>query len=79
MGYIFDSYPLPLLRRLTVGAAIEKIFFDFYFPDFARNLSDVWIENILNFTLVILISKIFLFFQISSLYSSDFDFLIIGS
>ena len=28
----FDSYPLPLLRRLTVGAAIEKKFF--YFSDF---------------------------------------------
>ena len=26
----FDSYPLPLLRRLTVGAAIEKNFFYFF-------------------------------------------------
>ena len=26
----FDSYPLPLLRRLTVGAAIEKNFFIFF-------------------------------------------------
>ena len=28
----FDSYPLPLFRRLTVGAAIEKNFF--HFSDF---------------------------------------------
>ena len=26
---LFDSYPLPLLRRLTMGAAIEKNFFIF--------------------------------------------------
>ena len=26
---IFDSYPLPLFRRLTMGAAIEKNFFQF--------------------------------------------------
>ena len=32
----FDSYPLPLLRRLTVGAAIEKNFFWFLFFWFAR-------------------------------------------
>lgn len=30
-AYIFDSYPLPLLRRLTVGAAISENFFWFYF------------------------------------------------
>lgn len=38
-------YPLPLFRRLTVGAAIEKNFFDFYFSDFACNLSGLCIEN----------------------------------
>ena len=91
-AYIFDSYPLPLFRRLTVGAAIEKNFFWFYFfvspirfllvfyfflfflnplstrsnytsififfLIFARNLSEVGIENILNFILVILDYKI---------------------
>ena len=30
-GVHFDSYTLPLFRRLTVGAAIEKNFFWFYF------------------------------------------------
>ena len=30
-AYIFDSYPFPLLRRLTVGAAIEKNFFIFFY------------------------------------------------
>ena len=29
-GVHFDSYPLPLLRRLAVGAAIEKNFFYFF-------------------------------------------------
>ena len=28
---LFDSYPLPLLRRFIVGAAIEKNFFDFFY------------------------------------------------
>ena len=28
-AYVFDSYPLPLLRRFIVGAAIEKNFFIF--------------------------------------------------
>ena len=62
-GYILDSYPLPLFRRLTRRAAIEKNFFWFLFFWFARNLSEVWIENILNFTLVILISNFFYFFS----------------
>ena len=43
---IFDSYPLPLFRRLTMGAAIEKNFFDFYFSDFSPYSQNVWIENI---------------------------------
>ena len=47
--YIFDSYPLPLFRRLTVGAAIEKIFFEFFF----------WIH----YQLVLIILR-FLFFLI---------------
>ena len=29
-AYIFDSYPIPLLRRFIVGAAIEKNFFYFF-------------------------------------------------
>ena len=38
-GVYFDSYTLPLLRRFTVGAAIEKNFFlIFIFLIFARNL-----------------------------------------
>ena len=43
-------YPLPLFRRLTVGAAIEKNFFDFYFSDFSPYSQNVWIENIFLFS-----------------------------
>ena len=32
-GTFWLVHPLPLFRRLTVGAAIEKNFFDFYFSD----------------------------------------------
>ena len=46
----FDSYPLPLLRRFIVGAAIEKNFFDFYFSDFSPYSQNVWIENIFLFS-----------------------------
>ena len=77
MGYILTRTPSPFSAGSSWGAAIEKNFFYFLNPlstrsdytsvfiflIFARNLSEVWIENILNFILVILISKFFLFFQ----------------
>ena len=87
---IFDSYPLPLLRRFIVGAAIEKNFLFFlnplstrsnytsifiFFQILARNLSEVWIENILNFTLVILTSNNFLFFFVTSFLSDSYSIL----
>ena len=41
-GTFFDSYPLPLLRRLTVGAAIEKNFFIFFRLSFYARLITIW-------------------------------------
>ena len=57
-------HPSPFSAGSSWGLLSRKIFFDFYFSDFHSYLSEVWIEIIfLNFTLVILISKFFLFFQ----------------
>ena len=67
--------PLPFLRRFIVGAAIEKNFFDFYFSDFSPYSQNVWIENILNFTLVILTSNNFLFFFVTSFLSDSYSIL----
>lgn len=44
-AYIFDSYPLPLFRRLTVGAAIEKNFFYFLFFWFVIVLVWFWLSD----------------------------------
>ena len=74
-GVHFDSYPLPLLRRLTVGAAIEKNFFHFYFSYFRSQSLRSWIEIIyLNFTLVILISKFFFYFFWFSFWLSNINY-----
>ena len=64
-AYILTRTPSPFCAGSLWGLLSRKIFFDFYFPDFARNLSEVWIEIIfLNFTLVILTSNnFFIFFR----------------
>ena len=76
-GVHFDSYPLPLLRRLTVGAAIEKKFFWFLFFWFAHNLSEVWIENIIFWILHSLFLSRIIFFIFSWLrsYSDSYSIL----
>ena len=48
-AYIFDSYPLPLFRRLTVGAAIEKNFLFFFVTSFLFGFVLDFIQNICRF------------------------------
>ena len=62
--HLFDSYPLPLFRRLTVGGCYrEKFFFDFYFSDFARNLRMVGLRIFFEFyTRYAYLGKFFYFF-----------------
>ena len=45
-GYILTRYPLPLFRRLTVGAAIEKNFFYFFVTSFLFGFVLYFIQNI---------------------------------
>ena len=76
----FDSYPLPLLRRFIVGAAIEKNFFyfsdfvlDFYFfSDFARIHRMFGLRIFFLFLLFDLYSFYFLFFQNPNFNSISF-------
>ena len=67
--------PSPYSAGWRWGLLSRKIFFHFYFLIFARNLSEVWIENILNFTLVIITSNNFLFFSWLSSYSDSYPIL----
>ena len=61
----FWLVPLPLLRRLTMGAAIEKNFFWFLFFWFSLVISEVWIEIIFFefYTRYSYLENFFLFFQ----------------
>ena len=62
------------LNPLSTRSNYTSIFI--FFLIFARNLSEVWIENILNFTLVILTSNNFLFFFVTSfLFGFVLDFI----
>ena len=67
--------PPPFGQVDMEGCYREKFFLIFIFPIFARNLSEVWIENILNFTLVILTSNNFLFFFVTSFLSDSYSIL----
>ena len=67
-GVHLDSIPPPPFAQVDGGGCYrEKFFLIFIFLIFARNLRISGLRII------------FFIFQISSLYSSDFDFLIIGS
>ena len=59
--------PSPFCAGSSWGLLSRKIFFDFYFSDFARNLSEVWIEIIfLIFRLrFLLVFYFFYFFRFS--------------
>ena len=67
--------PSPFSAGWRWGLLSRKIFLIFIFLIFARNLSEVWIENILNFTLVILTSNNFLFFFVTSFLSDSYSIL----
>ena len=76
-----EYIPLPFLTRTPSpysagwrwGLLSRKIFFDFYFPDFARNLSDVWIEIIFWILHSLFLSrKIFFIFSKHCFNSSSF-------
>ena len=69
---IFSDF-IFFLNPLSTRSNYTSIFI--FFPDFARNLSEVWIENILNFTLVILTSNNFLFFFVTSFLSDSYSIL----
>ena len=61
------------LNPLSTRSNYTSIFI--FFQILARNLSEVWIENILNFTLVILTSNNFLFFFVTSFLSDSYSIL----
>ena len=74
----FDSYPLPLFRRLTVGAAIEKNFFWFYFFCFSYSIPTRILFFYFFKTLLQLVKfSLGIPYQLLSflvLYSFDYDF-----
>ena len=56
--------PFPFFRRLTRGLLSRKIFFDFYFSDFARNLRMVGLRIFFEFyTRYSYLEKFFYFFK----------------
>ena len=68
---IFDSYPLPLFRRLTVGAAIEKNFFWFLFFRFRyRTRFDCYFDS--RFILVWFWFRIY--FISFTIFDSDYNY-----
>ena len=89
-AYILTRTPSPYSAGWRWGLLSRKIFYFFlnplstrsnytsifiFFLIFARNLSEVGIENILNFILVILTSNNFLFFFVTSFLSDSYSIL----